>query len=484
MRGILKNIDIIRLMMLEEYRMQSAMIGKFQFLFFPVLISAFSLVISITSTSLLNAMPMERVYLLLHTIMIAYAMSVGAFALFGESIAERRFGQIDLMLSTPLTQPIDFKDVFLAFYIKDTIYYIAISIVPIITGILLSIPLTGFRLTSVIFLALTMTLSFLLGISFSFFLSSVYVRWRGIFAIIAGSILLLILGSYATGFFSIEDMIPTLSFQYTKDPLYLLMAILAILAFSFFALRFIKIEFGKRSQVFQPEIVTTEKRFGFMGGYSTFVAKEWLDMRRSRTLYPVMGSYVGTLVFLAVVLWFLRTVLTLSIQFGIVFYAAMIGFFGMTIYSWLNVIDSPDFYQLLPVTVPRLIKTKLLLFVILASLISSVFLVVLSIVNSEVHLIWLALLVGLTTTSYTVIVTAYLTGLRTNTYLFDPRILGIFAAMVVPPLVIIAIASFKLTEDLLKYGLFIAMVCALLLVFIALMYRGIERKWGSETFLF
>jgi len=463
--------------------MQSAMIGKFQFLFFPILIAVFSLVISISSTSLLQTMPMERVYFLLHTIMIAYGLSVGAFALFGESIAERRFGQIDLMLSTPLTQPIDFKSVFLAFYIKDTIYYMAISIVPIISGILLSIPVTGFRLSSVLFLSFTITLTFLLGISLSFFLSSVYVRWRGIFAIIAGSILLIILGSYATGLYGKGDMIPTLVFQQTRDPAYLVLSLFLILAFSFFAVRFIKIEFGKRSQIYPPEIVKTRERFSFMRDYSTFIAKEWLDMRRSRTLYPVIGAYIGPLVFMAFILWFLRSVLTLPIQFSIVFYAAMIGFFGMTIYSWLNVIDTPDFYQLLPVTVPRIIKTKLLLFFMLAFLISSVFLVVLSIANSEVHLLWLALLVGLTTTSYTVIVTAYLTGLRTNSYLFDPKVLGKFAAMVVPPLVIIAIASFRLPGDLFEFGLFIVLVCVALLVAIAFMYRGIERRWGSETFV-
>lgn len=478
----LKNLKIIRFMMLEEYRMQGAMIGKFQFLFFPVLIAIFALVISIFSKSLLQTMPIDRVYFILHIVILAYGISVGAFALFGEHIAERRFGQIDLLLTTPMLQPIDFRSIFSAFYVKDSIYYLLFSIVPIITGILLSIPITAFKVTSVLFLFLTITLSFLFGISFSFFMSSIYVRWRGIFIIMLASLLSIVLFGFTTKLYGIKDLIPSLALQYTKNPVYFCLSAISILVFSIIAIKFIKIEFGKRARRYSSEIALTKEMFGFMKEYSTFVAKEWLDMKRSGTFYPIIGAYIGPLIFLAFILWFLRTILVLPINFSIVFYAAMIGFFGMTIYSWLNVIDTPNFYDLLPVTVPRLIKTKLLLFFMLSYTVSSAFIVFLSIVNSEINLLFLALIVAFTTTSYTVIVTAHLTGLRTNVYLFDPKILLKFAAMVVPPLVIIAISSFKLSNSFDILGVIIVCVCAIMIFGMVLMYRGIKKRWGKATF--
>ncbi|MDY6966470.1 MAG: hypothetical protein SVM80_10980 [Halobacteriota archaeon] len=478
-----KNLEIIRLMILEEYRLHAAMIGKFQFLFFSVLIAIFSFVISTSSASLLQTMPMDRIYFILHILILAYGLSVGAFALFGEQIAERRFGQIDLMLTTPLTHPVDFKTIFLAFYIKDAIYYILLTIVPIIAGIGMSIPITSFKVTSVLFLSLTITLSFLLGISFSFFLSSIYVRYRSLFVAISAALLMAVTLGFSTELYDLEELIPSLTFQYTKNPIYLGACVVMILIFSIIATEFIKIEFGKKAQKYSTEITSIKERLGFMKGYSTYIAKEWIDIKRSRTLYPIIGAYIGPLIFLAFIMWFLRTVLLLPINFGIVFYAAMIGFFGMTIYSWLNVIDTPDFYQLLPVTVPRLIMTKLLLFFLFSYTISSAFLVVLGIANSELNFLFLALIVAFTTTSYTVIVTAYLTGLRTNVYLFDPRILGKFAAMVIPPLVVIAIASSRLSESSGTLGLLILGVCSLLIFGMVMMYRGIEKRWGRETFV-
>lgn len=240
MNKLSKNLKFLRFMLLEEYRLHASMIGKFQFVFFPVLIAIFAFVISISSTILLKNMPMHRIYFLLHSIMLVYGLGVGGFALFGENMAERRFGQINLLLTTPTTQPIDFKTMFLLFYIKDVIYYLFISIIPIVAGIGFSIPITSFKLTSVLFLFLTITLSFLFGVSFSFFISSVYVRWRTAFVILVGTILLVIAGGFFTGLYSVEPLIPSLMLQSTKSPIYLAATIILILIFSIFAVNFIK----------------------------------------------------------------------------------------------------------------------------------------------------------------------------------------------------------------------------------------------------
>lgn len=482
MNMVKKYLKIMKIMFIEDFRMQGAMIGRLQFLLFPIFIGFCAFVISASSTVLLENMSLTRIYFLLHIIIFIYGVSVGGFALFGEQIAQERFGNINILLRTPLLQPIGFRGVFLVFYLKDIIFYFLFSIIPIILGIGLSIPLTSFRVTSVMFLLLTISLTFLLGISFSFFLSTLYVRLRALFGVVFVAFISLIAAGPILGWIDIEFLIPSLIYQNTGNPIYLGLSLLMFLFFSAVAVGFLKIEYGRRSERYETEIMIAKQKFSFMGAQSKFIAKEWLDLRRSGHLAPVLSVYLGPLVFLALAFWFLKSVLSIPISFNIVFYSAMMGLFSVTIYSWLNINDS-EFYQILPVSVPRLIKVKLRLFALIAFTTSPVFLVFLGLFFWEWHLLWLALLVTFISTSYVVVTTAYLTGLRTNSYLFDASILGRFAALIVPPLIILIIASMALSDNFLISTIVIGMVCLVLLLGIFILYKKIDKKWVKEGFV-
>ena len=479
-----KQLKIIHYMFLEEFRLQAAMVGLFQFLFFPVFILVCCLVLSIASNELLEEVALDRIYLILHGMVALYGLGVGGFALFGEEMAERRIGQVNLLLTTPTLHPVDFRSIFFLFYVKDTIFYLVFTICPIILGMGLSVPITGFSLSGLLYLTLGLSLSFLVGISFSFFLSTLYVRWKRVFTCVGLAALVLLVGAWQTDLYGLEHLLPSLMFQYTRELSYLGLTLLLILLFSAFAVRFLKLEFGRKSQRYPHQLLETEKRFSFIRNYSVFLAKEWIDLRRSGTLAPVMFAYIGPLVILSIMVWFLTDVAGLSLDFNMVFYSSMIGFFGITIYAWLNMVDAPNYYEVLPVTLPRLIKTKLVMFLLLSLSISTVFLVGLGLFRGEAGWLILGLPVAYTTTPYTVVVTAYLTGLRTNSYLFDPRILGRFMFMVALPLILIMLASFSLEEHGVVSVSIIGVVCAVLLVLIYPLYRGLERKWGRESFVF
>jgi hypothetical protein len=385
MNIITKYLKIMKLMFKEDFRMQAAMIGRMQFLLFPVFIGFCAFVISASSTVLLENMSLDRVYFLLHIIIFVYGVSVGGFALFGEQIANERFGNINILLKTPIRQPIGFRGIFLVFYLKDVIFYFFFSIIPIIAGVGLSIPITSFRITSVLFLLLTISLTFMLGISFSFFLSTLYVRLRALFAIVFIAFISVFVAGPIFNWLDIEILIPSLTYQYTGNLLYLGLSLLFVFIFSAIAVGFLKIAPSRNSERYDAEIIKARKTFSFMGAHSKFVAKEWLDLRRSGHLAPVMSVYIGPLVFLALAFWFLRSVLSIPISFNLVFYSAMMGLFSVTIYSWLNINDS-EFYQILPVSVPRLIRVKLKLFALIAFTTSPVFLLILSLFFWEWHL--------------------------------------------------------------------------------------------------
>ena len=162
----------------------------------------------------------------------------------------------------------------------------------------------------------------------------------------------------------------------------------------------------------------------------------------------------------------------------------MIGFFSVSIYGWLNMLDAPSFLEVLPVRVSEMVRTKVLMLSLFALVLSTAFLLALGIVQSELDLLPLALLVGYSSTAFTVCSTAYLTGLRTNSYLFDPRILARFALVNVPPLCALVLLSFNYVDNTAFFGSIIAGLCLLLLGCSYLLYRGIARRWGRESFVF
>ena len=93
-----------------------------------------------------------------------------------------------------------------------------------------------------------------------------------------------------------------------------------------------------------------------------------------------------------------------------------------------------------------------------------------------------SLVVMFSTSIYMVVVTAYLTGLRTNVYLFDTRILSRFAILSIIPLM--AITFLAMAEETLGWRMLVAMavVCMVLATVSRLLLMRIDKKWRHETF--
>jgi len=475
-----KHLRLVRLMMREELRLNSGIVGRVQFLMFPVMMLVFSLVISAASPMLLANMPMDDVHRILHLLLFAYGFSVGGFAMFAQAMADRRFGSVTLMLSTPLQLPVSFRQVFAAFYVKDVIYYFFYSIVPLIGGMALSMPFTHFRAASLLFLMLTAMLAFLLGVSLSFALSSVNGRSRGAYLALAAVIGAAMVAALL-GVLPLESVLPPLMLQLSGEAIYLLISVALILALSVAAVMTLEVKFGKSESRYEAEMIPTAKRLSRFS-LGRLLAKDWIDLRRSRTLGPVMGAYVGPLALLALMCWFIEAAVDVSIPVNLIFYSAMIGFFSVSIYGWLNMLDAPAFLEVLPVKVSEMIRAKVMILAVFAGAMSTAFLIALGIFRHELSMTPVALMVGYASTAFTVCGTAYLTGLRTNSYLFDPKVLSRFAVMCVPPLIMLVLLSFSYPQDPLAFGAVLAFASAALIAGALMFHRGIESRWGRETF--
>ena len=195
-----------------------------------------------------------------------------------------------------------------------------------------------------------------------------------------------------------------------------------------------KEKFEEKSKKYTEEFLSNEKRFSFAGDMKTLLAKEFLELKRSGGLGPVIMGFIGPLLGIFFIVSLFEISLGIEIDYNVIFYGSMIGFFGVMTYSWLNNFETNEFLNYQPVAVDMVIKAKLILYFLLTGCLSLAYVIGISVIRNEIDLLPLAVLIALVTNIYVVGVTARLTGLKTNTMLFDAKVLSKFFVLVTPPL--------------------------------------------------
>ena len=184
-------------------------------------------------------------------------------------------------------------------------------------------------------------------------------------------------------------------------------------------------------------------RLPFLGSGTLriLVAKDLVDLWRSRTLVKMLVSFTVPLLFLLLLAW-LVDFASFPIPFNLLSYAPFLGFFGFQFYSWLNGMDPPDFLNGLPVSVPQLLRAKVVVYFLITTWISVLFLIAMGVMLDQVWALPAALIVMLANSVYIVSLTAFLMGLRPNKAIFDVSIMGWFYLGTIVPLLGLFLLSF------------------------------------------
>ena len=473
---------IFKSMLREEWRLHRSFVGAVGSGFFPVVIFLFSLVLAATSPVLLKKLDIAMVLLVLHMAAVMYGLGVGALAQIGEQVMTRRLGQMNRLLQRPLLQPVSFRSVMGIFYVKDAVFYILYSIIPLVGGIAAAIPLTGITVGGVALLFVTVLLTFMLGMALSFLLSALSIRSKAAAGALALVLVALVALVWPQRFLVPGQLILPLGYWETHQPVYLLASLCLVPVLSAAAVLLMRERFAPPERRYESVLLKTERRFSFSKGLTTIVAKEWLELRRSGALGPVFTGFLGPLLGIYAIIWLFRTGLGVPLDFNVVFYGGILGFLGLMTYSWLTNIEPNDFLNVQPVGVDQVIRAKLVLYFLLTTPISCCYLVVIAVLNGEYLFLPVAALVGLSTMVYVAAVIGRMTGLRANTMLFDAKVLGRFSAAIVPPLIIVTLASFWLrTSPWAALAVLGTLSVALLLASRSLL-AGIGPRWSRSQF--
>jgi hypothetical protein len=478
-------------MLKEELRTHTTYSGRRRFFTFPIMVFIFAFIFGMSMQRLLQNTSLEQIALLTQGGAFVYGIGVGSFGFMGRQYIERGYGAKNYLVAMPALLPLTYRKTFLGLYLRDSIFYIALVLLPATLGLSAAAPFVGFKLTSILLFFLAAVLSFQIGTSLSFLGSVLYTRNIPAFIAFTSAIIALVVLGGTMTMFDVSIIVPSIGMQLSVPPfgadyitamLLGLEAVAAILALTALSLFLVRFRYVSREAKFGTLLPRYMARLQFSGKYKELIGKEFVDLRRSGTIGKMFFSFVLPLVFLSFTSWFVNTGLGLPIGFNSVFYGSMVGFMGILIFSWLNNVDSTDYYSLLPVSVPSVVRARIFIFLFLTTGISTAFVIIIAFVRNEFDLLWLAILVMFVTSIYMVVMTAYLTGIRTNTFLFDMSVMSRFAVMSFLPDVGLTILSFSIRTSWVYALTGIAIVLFSLLGATAILYNGIERKWGRTGF--
>jgi hypothetical protein len=467
-------------MLKEEWRLQRSFVGSIGAFFFPLFIFILSLILVIifpfkeaSSSSLVD---------FIHLMMFLYGLSVGGIALISEQVMARRIGQVNLLLKISQLQTVSFRRVTALFFLKEVFFYQIYSIIPFGAGMVIGGAISGIDLSGTIGVAFTIGMVFTLGMSVSFLASGALVRSRiaGILVIIAAVSCISILA--LLGPLEPVQFLHPLYLWHTMDPVWIPVSLGEIGLFSILSIFLMKERISRPSRRYKSRIVRIAGTFFGTPKERMLLAKEWLELKRSGTLGPVIAGFMAPLLAVYGMVFLFNEGLGAGIDFNVVFFGALIGFFGVMTYSWLNNVEPNESFNVIPVTVPELIRIKLRLYFLFTTLISTLYIIIVGVIEGDLTLIPFGILVGASTNFYVAYVTARLTGLRTNSMLLDIRTVSIFSVFVVPPLITLVILSFYVGNRG-PLTLIVISAVSMLLVGMGYIFKStIEDRWGSDTF--
>ena len=430
--------EILKSMMKEEWRFHSSMFGNLMFALFPVMIAAFSFGGCLFLPIFTTLLPAEKIALLTHYIFVLFGLSVGAMGLTGREIMNRRFGQASMIAYSSRSLPVSERRIFLNFFIKDVLYYSFFWIAPFMAGFAFAMPFISVGWHYYFLLLLTLPLSFLIGLSAMFLLSTIFAHSSKLLVTIL--VLSAFAGILLAGYFNTDLLgyLPSFSLFVSPSAGELAASLLLIIIPSALSLIFLKVDYPEKKRSYRNSLDRLSLKLGFMRN-SHFISKDLLDMQRSE---GGPGKIIFSFIFPVAFIWMLLFIFLKLIPVAdfLLMFSILLGVISSSIYDWLTEYDVFNSYAFLPVKVSTLLKSKISCYVIfnqvpLAILVWTAFWI------SNLSYLVTGVLLLLSVSSYSLALKIYLTGLQPNILLYNAKIFLVYLLLGVPVLLILIFLS-------------------------------------------
>ena len=470
LRGISSFAATFKVMFKEEYRKNVEFAKARQMILFPLLLSLVTMVSTVglqflvgdsaaqTSDTDVNSFTWQELRFALHLPLLMFSLGMGTFAFMGRDALVRRTASKNHLLASPALQPLPNSMAHFVYFVKDLVFYVLLILTPIILGMGLGKGLDTFfdietplQYSSLPWTWFAMVVTLAQGLVISFLASALWMRGRPytIFGPMAVVLIGIIVG---VGAFEIELVLIGLQIQTSKNLLLGIFGFVMCILLGYLSSLLIIDDFDvsvvEKGDLFKP--IYAKLSFLGRGEIRLIVAKEFVDLFRSGSIKKMVVSYSIPLAVLLGMAWLIDFA-EAPIPINLLSYAPFLGFFGFNFYSWLTILDSPEFMNGLPVRVPQLIRAKVLVYFLITSWISLIFIILMAWRLDEWASLPTSIVVMFANSIYIVALTAFLMGLRPNKAIFDASIMIWFWIGTVLPLLGLFLLSFS-QGDVSLYG--------------------------------
>ena len=527
LQGISSFRATFNVMFKEEFRKNVEFAKARQMVLFPMLLALVTMVSTVglqflvgdsaaqTTDTDANSFTWQELRFALHLPLLMFSLGMGTFAFMGRDALVRRTATKNHLLASPALQPLPNSMAHFAYFVKDLVFYVMLILSPIIVGMGFGKGLdTFFGITTPLeysslpwtWFAMVVTLA--QGLAISFLASALWMRGRP-FTIFGPLVVVLIGIIIGVGVFDIETILIGLSIQTNKNLLFGVIGFGLCLLLGYLSSLLIIDDFDvsvvEKGDLFKP--IYDNLSFLGRGEIRLIVAKEFVDLFRSGSIKKMVVSYTIPLAVLLGMAWLIDFA-EAPIPINLLSYAPFLGFFGFNFYSWLTILDSPEFMNGLPVRVPQLIRAKVLVYFLITSWISLIFIILMAWRLDEWASLPTSIVVMFANSIYIVALTAFLMGLRPNKAIFDASIMIWFWVGTVLPLLGLFLLSFTqgdvslygnwwerasqdglaatagmYDETMVRQGYVGMLVISGFLLFAsAVLWKLMDRRWGSAEF--
>ena len=193
-------------------------------------------------------------------------------------------------------------------------------------------------------------------------------------------------------------------------------------------------------------------------------------------------AFTGHLLAIYSVSWLFQSGFGIPINFNVIFFSGFVGFMGVMTYSFLTNLDHNEYLNVQPVSVDMVVKAKLAIYLILTSGVTFGYVLLIGFLKNQLSMVPMGLVVSASTSLFVLAVTAYLTGLWTNTMFFGAKTIIKFTAIVVPPLTLIEVAAMIIQFRPTLASQVIYGSSAALLLIAGLLFSRLEQRWRGTNF--
>ncbi len=474
-------MGLVKLFLLEEIRLRRSFSTSLSLLVFPEIVLIGALSGYIFSPLLSDSISFDQVHLGILSGLTLFGISMGGIAFLGKEFLERSLGPVNMLAASSSYHPVSDRRMFFSYFLHDLIFYLLLILIPMTLGLALGTLIRPMPPGRFLMITSAQWISFLLGLSLSLMVSSALSsrsRWKLLFipAALAPLFAIQIITGDLTGF------IPTVLAVNNGGGGWLLLSISLIISYT-------------AGGIILYDGGTTSYHNDASGSYSSslkltsmffkdrimasLMARETMNLLRGKAYVRLLFSLVFPLLIIGGLVGIIKGVDINTIDFNMPFFAVMVSFFTMSIYTNLVNTDFLEFDQTIPVRTSDIIRVKLMMHMIIAVPISVFFLVVIAVATGDIRGLLFAIPLALVMVPYMGYVTAYLTGLWTNSMLFDASVFLRYMTLTVLPLMMATLLSFLMDTIFVISIIGLGLITISGIISTIFLSRSLDKKWSD-----